>query len=84
MSYFFGVLIFFICYKSSLNPLQIIDGLEKVNEASKTIFVACDEDMEDVVLAVKKGKCTFSSDWLMHCVMRQKLDLEPPQFVESL
>nr|XP_004305700.2 PREDICTED: uncharacterized protein LOC101291854 isoform X1 [Fragaria vesca subsp. vesca] len=63
---------------------NIIDGLEKVNEASKTIFVACDEDMEDVVLAVKKGKCTFSSDWLMHCVMRQKLDLEAPQFVESL
>ncbi|KAM5558612.1 hypothetical protein ABKV19_020348 [Rosa sericea] len=63
---------------------NIIGGLEKVNEASKTIFVACEEDMEEVVLAVKKGICTFSSDWLMNCVMRQELDLEAPQFVESL
>ncbi|BBH07257.1 N-acetyltransferase [Prunus dulcis] len=34
---------------------NIISELEKVNEASKTIFVACEEDMEEVLLAVKKG-----------------------------
>lgn len=64
--------------------LQIIGELEKVNEASKTIFVACEEDMEKVSLAVEKGIWTFSSDWLMNCVMRQELDLEAPQFAESL
>lgn len=64
--------------------LQIIGELEKVNEASKTIFVACEEDMEKVPLAVEKGIWTFSSDWLMNCVMRQELDLEAPQFAESL
>lgn len=35
--------------------MQIIGGLEKGNEASKTIFVACEEDMEEVMLAVKRG-----------------------------
>ncbi|KAK7852080.1 pax-interacting protein 1 [Quercus suber] len=63
---------------------EIICGLEKVNESSKTIFVACEEDMEVALLAVKKGIWTFSSDWLMNCVMRQELDLEAPQFAESL
>ncbi|KAM2242216.1 hypothetical protein ACFX1S_009200 [Malus domestica] len=63
---------------------NIIGELEKVNEASKTIFVACEEDMEKVSLAIEKGIWTFSSDWLMNCVMRQELDLEAPQFAESL
>jgi hypothetical protein len=27
---------------------------------------------------------TFSSDWLMNCIMRQELDLEAQQFAESL
>ena len=67
-----------------MTKIQIIRGLEKVNEASKTIFVACEEDMEVALLAVKKGIRTFSSDWLMNCVMRQELDLEAPQFAESL
>ena len=55
-----------------------------MNKSSKTIFVACEEDMEVALLAVKKGIWTFSSDWLMNCVMRQELDLEAPQFAESL
>ncbi|KAG6694331.1 uncharacterized protein LOC122276049 isoform X3 [Carya illinoinensis] len=63
---------------------EIIRGLEKVNEASRTIFVACEEDMDEALLAVKKGIWTFSSDWLMNCVMRQELDLQAPQFAESL
>ncbi|KAG8646596.1 hypothetical protein MANES_09G016500v8 [Manihot esculenta] len=63
---------------------NIISGLDKVNEASKTIFVACEEDMEEALSAAKKGIRTFSSDWLMNCVMKQELDLQALQFAESL
>lgn len=64
--------------------MQIIAKLSQVNAASKTIFVACEEDMDEAIVAVKKGIWTFSSDWLMNCVMRQELDFEAPQFAESL
>ncbi|XP_022766617.1 uncharacterized protein LOC111311476 isoform X1 [Durio zibethinus] len=63
---------------------NIIRGLDKVNEASKTFFIACEEDMEEALSALKKGIWTFSSEWLMNCVMRQDLDLGAPQFAESL
>ncbi|KAE8098705.1 hypothetical protein FH972_016749 [Carpinus fangiana] len=63
---------------------EIIRGLDKVKEASKTVFVACEEDMEEAMLAVKKGILSFSSEWLMNCIMRQEVDLEAPQFAESL
>ncbi|KAK9289461.1 hypothetical protein L1049_007616 [Liquidambar formosana] len=43
---------------------NVIYRLNKVQEASKTIFVACEEDMEEALLAAKKGIWTFSSDWL--------------------
>lgn len=46
--------------------------------------MACEEDMEEAILASKKGVWTFSSDWFMSCIMRQELDLEAPQFAESL
>lgn len=62
----------------------MISGLTKVEDPLKTIFVACEEDMEEALLAIKKGIWTFSSGWLMNCVMRQELDLEAPQFAESL
>lgn len=51
---------------------------------SETIFIASEEDMEEGLAAVKRGISTFSSDWLMNCVMRQELDLDAPQFAESL
>ncbi|KAM7257053.1 hypothetical protein ACFE04_012794 [Oxalis oulophora] len=60
---------------------NIINELDEATEASKTIFIACDEDME---FALKKGVWTFSSDWLMSCVMKQELDLDAPQFIQSL
>ncbi|CAK8543150.1 unnamed protein product [Lathyrus sativus] len=63
---------------------NVISGLEKVNEVSTTIFVTCEEDIKEAMMASKKGIRTFSSDWFMNCVMRQELDLEAPQFVESL
>lgn len=40
--------------------------------------------MEDAMIAAKKGVRTFSSDWFMNCAMKQELDLEAPQFAESL
>ncbi|KAL1549907.1 hypothetical protein AAHA92_17936 [Salvia divinorum] len=56
----------------------------ETHEVSKTIFVACEEDMEEAVSALKLGIRTFSSDWLMNCIMKQELDLDAPQFAESL
>ncbi|XAR68461.1 hypothetical protein NMG60_11003576 [Bertholletia excelsa] len=63
---------------------NVIHRLDKADHASKTIFLACEEDMEEALSAVKKGIPTFSSDWFMNCIMRQELDLEAPQFAESL
>ncbi|KAH9621859.1 hypothetical protein KSS87_019600 [Heliosperma pusillum] len=59
-------------------------GLGEVVEQSRTIFIASEEDMEEASLAVKSGIRTFSSDWFMTCIMKQELDLDAPQFVESL
>ncbi|GFP90911.1 mediator of DNA damage checkpoint protein 1 [Phtheirospermum japonicum] len=42
------------------------------------------KDMKEALSAVKMGIWTFSSEWLMNCIMRQELDLEAPQFAESL
>ncbi|XP_058749892.1 uncharacterized protein LOC131622894 isoform X2 [Vicia villosa] len=63
---------------------NVISGLEKVTEVSTTIFVTCEEDINEAMMASKKGIRTFNSEWFMNCVMRQELDLEAPQFVESL
>ncbi|XP_038697506.1 uncharacterized protein LOC119995167 isoform X1 [Tripterygium wilfordii] len=63
---------------------QIISGLDKVSKSSKTIFIACEEDMEEALSAAKKGIWTFSGDWLMNCIMKQELDLGAPKFSESL
>lgn len=63
---------------------NVISGLDKVTEVSKTIFLACEEDTDDALMAVKIGTWTFSSDWFMNCVLRQLLDLDAPQFAESL
>lgn len=53
-----------------------------MKEPSKALFIACDEDVEEAILAIKKGIRTFSSDWLMNCIMTQQLDLEAPRFAE--
>ncbi|KAL0453165.1 UNVERIFIED_CONTAM: hypothetical protein Slati_1294600 [Sesamum latifolium] len=63
---------------------NVIRTQNEINDISKTIFVACEEDMDEAVSAVKLGIWTFSSDWLMNCIMKQELDLEAPQFAESL
>ncbi|XP_042514779.1 uncharacterized protein LOC122089259 isoform X2 [Macadamia integrifolia] len=63
---------------------NVLKGLDKVVEPSKTIFVACEEDMEEALVATNKGLLTFNCDWFMNCIMRQELDLEAPKFAESL
>ncbi|XP_020275882.1 uncharacterized protein LOC109850310 isoform X2 [Asparagus officinalis] len=63
---------------------KVIQKLEGIKEPAKTIFLACEEDMEDAMVAAKKGVWTFSSDWFMNCVMKQELDMDAPQFAESL
>ncbi|MCD7459278.1 hypothetical protein HAX54_040537 [Datura stramonium] len=63
---------------------NVIHGIDQVKDESKTIFLACEEDMDEALSAVKKGIWTFSSDWFMNCIMKQELDLGAPQFAESL
>ncbi|XP_077218730.1 N-acetyltransferase isoform X2 [Tasmannia lanceolata] len=63
---------------------NLLHGLDEVQKPSKTIFIACEEDMEEALAAAKKGVCTYTSDWIMNCVMRQELDLDAAQFAESL
>ncbi|KAK8956377.1 Soluble inorganic pyrophosphatase [Platanthera guangdongensis] len=64
--------------------LQAIRDLRSMVEPANTIFIACEEDMEEALLAAKVGLQTFTSDWFMNCVMTQELDLDAHQFAESL
>ncbi|XP_057784039.1 uncharacterized protein LOC131001573 [Salvia miltiorrhiza] len=63
---------------------NVVRTRNETHDVSKTVFVACEEDMDEAVSALKLGIRTFSSDWLMNCVMKQELDLDAPQFAESL
>ncbi|XP_051138588.1 uncharacterized protein LOC127256565 isoform X2 [Andrographis paniculata] len=63
---------------------NVIRTQDEVKDTSKTIFLACEEDMDEALLAAKLGIWTFSSDWLLNCVMRQELDFDAPKFAESL
>ncbi|KAJ6812417.1 uncharacterized protein M6B38_149805 [Iris pallida] len=63
---------------------SVIPTLDGIQDPSSTIFLACEEDMEDTVVATNKGILTYSGDWFMTCVMKQELNLEAPQFAESL
>ncbi|KAG6528382.1 uncharacterized protein LOC122041593 [Zingiber officinale] len=63
---------------------HVIKSLSSILEPSKTIFLACEEDMSEAMAAAKKSIWTFNSEWFMNCVMKQELDLEAPQFAESL
>ncbi|KAG9459179.1 hypothetical protein H6P81_003687 [Aristolochia fimbriata] len=63
---------------------NVVHGLEEVKEPAQTIFLACEEDMEEALEAAKRGVWTYSSEWLMCCIMRQELDFEAQQYAESL
>ncbi|ERN05104.1 uncharacterized protein LOC18433272 [Amborella trichopoda] len=63
---------------------HLLEAIDEVKEPSKTIVVACEEDMEEAIMAAKEGMLIYNSDWLLSCVMRQQLDFEAPQFAESL
>ncbi|XP_071688258.1 uncharacterized protein [Rutidosis leptorrhynchoides] len=63
---------------------NVIHNLHKVKDSSKVIFVASEDNMDEPLLAIKKGIPTFSNEWFMNCVMKQDLDLDASQFAESL
>ncbi|GJN14379.1 hypothetical protein PR202_gb01202 [Eleusine coracana subsp. coracana] len=63
---------------------KIIQKLSESEEASKTIFLVCEEETELALVAARNGIKTYSSDWFMGCVMKQELDLEAPEFTVSL
>ncbi|XP_020087470.1 uncharacterized protein LOC109709583 [Ananas comosus] len=63
---------------------NVIRRLADSQDPWKTIFVACEEDMADALAAARNGAWIFNSEWLISCVMKQELDLEAPQFAESL
>ncbi|KAG8069018.1 hypothetical protein GUJ93_ZPchr0005g14637 [Zizania palustris] len=63
---------------------KLANKLDDMAESSTTIFLACEEDMDSALDAAKRGIKTFSSEWFMSCVMTQELDLDAPQFTESL
>ncbi|MFS7943343.1 putative transcription regulator GNAT family [Helianthus anomalus] len=63
---------------------NVIRKLEKVKDPTRSIYVASEDNMEEALLAIKKGIATFSNEWFMNCVMKQHLDLDAPQFAESL
>ncbi|KAB8099202.1 hypothetical protein EE612_029124 [Oryza sativa] len=63
---------------------KLINKLDDITQPLKTIFLACEEDMELALDAAKRGIKTFSGEWFLSCVMTQELDLEAPQFTESL
>lgn len=71
-------------YYSNIFTLQLINKLDDITQPLKTIFLACEEDMELALDAAKRGIKTFSGEWFLSCVMTQELDLEAPQFTESL
>ncbi|TVU19146.1 hypothetical protein EJB05_35282 [Eragrostis curvula] len=63
---------------------KVVKKLSQSEEPSKTIFLACEEEMELALIAARSGIKTYSSDWFMSCVMRQEIDLEAPEFTVSL
>ncbi|GAB2267168.1 hypothetical protein Dimus_002152 [Dionaea muscipula] len=63
---------------------NVIDGLDEVHDKTRAILVACEEDVEEALLAVRIGVPTFSSNWFINCIMKQELDFDAPQFAESL
>lgn len=63
---------------------NVIRGVDKVNDATKTIYIGCEEDTAEALRAAKKRVWTFSSEWLMKCVSTQQLELQVTQFVEPL
>ncbi|PHT54577.1 hypothetical protein CQW23_09039 [Capsicum baccatum] len=44
-----------------LDLILVIGGLDQVKDESKTIFIACEEDMDEALSAVKKGKYGLSA-----------------------
>lgn len=63
---------------------KVLSSLEEAKGSSSAIVVACEDDISEALMAAKAGLPTYSSEWLMCCIMRQELDMTTPQFTESL
>lgn len=62
----------------------MISGVNKIKQPSRTIYIGCEKDIVGALFAARKGVWSFSSEWLMNCVMKQQLGLELPQSNESI
>ncbi|OAE35494.1 hypothetical protein AXG93_2189s1280 [Marchantia polymorpha subsp. ruderalis] len=56
----------------------------KLEKKSLGIVLASEEDTEKAMAAAKEGICTYNSDWLLTCIVKQDLDFSVAQFTESL
>ncbi|CAM6117928.1 unnamed protein product [Calypogeia fissa] len=66
---------------------KVLGSLEEalqMEDKSKAVAVATEEDMSIAISAAKGGLRTFSSDWLLTCIVKHELDLKATQFSESL
>lgn len=64
--------------------MQVLANLEEAIGCLDAIVVACEEDISEALMAAKAGLPTYSSEWLMSCIMKQELDVTNTQFAESL
>ncbi|KAH9317994.1 hypothetical protein KI387_019763, partial [Taxus chinensis] len=63
---------------------KVLLSLDKLQVPSHTFALTCVEDMSEALAAAMAGMPTFSSEWFICCIMKQKFDFNAPQFLESL
>jgi hypothetical protein len=63
--------------------LRSIQEARQFKDKTHAVVIAAEEDMSDATSAAKAGLRTFSSDWLLTCIVKQELDFTAAQFPES-
>ncbi|MCO5580772.1 hypothetical protein L7F22_034642 [Adiantum nelumboides] len=63
---------------------KVLGSFEEAKSCLDAIVVACEDDISEALMAAKEGLPTYSSEWLMNCIMKQELDMTTTQFAESL
>ncbi|KAH7330824.1 hypothetical protein KP509_20G003800 [Ceratopteris richardii] len=63
---------------------KVVTSFEEAKLCRETVVIACEDDISEALMAAKEGLATFSSEWLMSCIMKQELDRTSSQFAESL
>ncbi|KAI5079275.1 hypothetical protein GOP47_0004754 [Adiantum capillus-veneris] len=63
---------------------KVLASFEEAKQCVDAIVVACEDDISEALIAAKEGLPTYSSEWLMSCIMKQELDMTTTQFAESL